>query len=180
MHLALQSATREFVVTLDCDDTYPVDVIPDLVQTLIAQNADIVSASRLGKRPDTMPLENYIANVGFCVIAQIVTGVKSTDLHTGMRVYRKFVLANYPYDPGYGALPVELQIGPVMTGYKCVETFIDYHERVGVSKLARFAGTVTTLKRIWHCRRWFNSFRAQQTEVQRNLRSSDRRVSKTS
>ncbi len=156
MHMALQSATKKYVLTLDCDNTYPVDVIPDLLNLMIKEKADIVSASRLGKRPAAMPLANYYANVLFCVLARIICGVHSTDLHTGMRVYTQDVLHSYSYDPSYGALPVELQVGPVMAGYKCVETFIEYNERAGVSKLRKIEGTITTLQRIWTCRRFAN------------------------
>jgi glycosyltransferase involved in cell wall biosynthesis len=172
MHKAFESANRDYVVTLDCDSTYPVDAIPKLFQTMKAQNADIVSASRLPKKPDTMPLANYIANVGFCWLGLLFCGIWTTDLHTGMRLYKREVLRNYPYDPSYGALPVELQLGPMMTGYKCVEIFIDYHERAGVSKLQRWKGTVTTLQRIWRCRWFANGFRSEQAKVQHAKREA--------
>lgn len=171
LHKAFELASRDFVVTMDCDSTYPVDAIPKLRQIMADQNADIVSASRLPKRPDTMPMANYIANVGFCWLGLLVCGIWTTDLHTGMRLYKKRVLRDYPYDPSYGALPVELQLGPMMCGYKCVETYIDYHEREGVSKLQKWVGTVTTLQRIWHCRWGLNPFRSQQVKAQREKRA---------
>lgn len=156
MHTALTSASGEFVLTLDCDDTYPVDAIHALVRKLVDDNLHMVSGSRLGKRPQSMPLSNYMANLSFCWLARLICGVVSTDLHTGMRVYRKEAVNAYPYDPSYSALPVELQIGLVQIGYRCEEIGIDYLERKGVSKLRRFDGTMGTLRRIWHCRRFFN------------------------
>jgi glycosyltransferase involved in cell wall biosynthesis len=179
MHKALQSATRPYVATLDCDSTYPVEAIPKLMQLMKDENADVVSASRLPKRPETMPFANYLANVGFCWLGILVCGIKSTDLHTGMRIYKQQLLRDYPYDPSYGALPVELQLGPVMCGYKCVETYIDYRERAGVSKLQRFAGTITTLQRIWKCRWFMNPFRSQQNKLQRSKRESAGAIAQT-
>jgi glycosyltransferase involved in cell wall biosynthesis len=161
MHKAFETASRNYVVTLDCDDTYPVSAIPTLVTKLVDENLDFVSASRLGKRPDTMPFENYVANVVFCIFALFVAGIRSTDLHTGMRVYRRSLLETYPYDPTYGALPVELQLGPAMAGYRSAEIFIDYLERKGVTKLRRLEGTITTMKRIWRCRWFANPFRKE-------------------
>lgn len=161
MHAGFEAATREYIVTLDCDDTYPVAAIPELLRKLDDEELDIVSASRLAKRPASMPLENYIANVAFCIIARLVCGVASTDLHTGMRVYRRRVLSAYPYDPSYAALPVELQIGPMMAGYRCAELQIAYLERTGASKLQRVSGAAATLKRIWHCRWFCNPFRRE-------------------
>lgn len=161
MHTALSAATRDYIVTLDCDETYPVEDIPRLAETMSRENADIVSASRLPKKPDTMPLPNYIANVSFCILGTILCGIHTTDLHTGMRLYKREVIQNYPYDPSYAALPVELQLGPIMAGYKCVEIFIDYRERSGVSKLRPLSGTVATLKRLWRCRAFANPLRSE-------------------
>lgn len=169
MHMALSTASREYVATLDCDDTYPVDALPGMLQKMLDENLDIVSASRLGKRPDTMPFENYLANVAFCIIGRMITGVASTDLHTGMRIYRRGLLNSYPYDPSYAALPVELQIGPVMIGYRCKEIYIDYLEREGVSKLRKIEGTIATLKRLWHCRWFFNPFRSKLIKERKEL-----------
>jgi glycosyltransferase involved in cell wall biosynthesis len=150
---ALQSASGDVVVTLDCDDTYPPQVIPDLVQ-LVEQGFDLVGASRLKNRPASMPLPNYLANVLFNVSAQIICGVHSTDLHTGMRAYSKRLLHSFAYDPKGMALPVELLVGPARLGYKYCEVFIDYRPRIGETTLRPLEGTVWTLKRIWKWRRW--------------------------
>ena len=57
MDRAVRDASGDVVITLDCDDTYPVEAIPQLV-TLIEGGADLVNASRLTKRPKAMPLAN--------------------------------------------------------------------------------------------------------------------------
>ena len=51
----------DIVITLDCDDTYPVETIPTLV-SLIDEGYDLVNATRLAKRPKAMPFANYLAN----------------------------------------------------------------------------------------------------------------------
>jgi len=152
-HEGFRAATGDIVITLDCDDTYPVESIPILVKK-IQEGFDLVSASRLKTRPTNMPLANYIANCVFAWSAYIVCGVKTTDVHTGMRAYRREMLQNFPYEPASMALAVELYLGPARSNYRCTEIFIDYRERVGVSKLQPIAGTIGTFRRIWKWRRF--------------------------
>jgi glycosyltransferase involved in cell wall biosynthesis len=153
MDTALRSASGDIVVTLDCDDTYPPEAIPDLVR-LIEQGQDIAAASRMRGKPDAMPLPNYLANLVFNAAAHFLCGVQSTDLHTGMRAYRKTLLQSFAYDPQGMALPVELLVGPVRLGYKYCEIFIDYRPRIGETTLRPLEGTLWTFKRIWKWRKW--------------------------
>lgn len=163
----LKASTGDVIITLDCDDTYPVETIPILLAKMKEPNQvrgkngkeerigyDIVSASRLPCRPMSMPLPNYIANWLFCQLSLVLCGVKSTDVHTGMRAYTKAVVRDFKYDPVGLALPVELYIGPARAGYHCTEIFIEYRNRIGESKLDPVPGTIWTLKRIWKYRRW--------------------------
>ncbi len=124
MDLALTSASRDYVITMDCDDTYPVEAIKTLLDKAVNEGYDLVSASRLGKRPEHMPFANYLANWLFALSARIICGIECTDVHTGMRIYRKSLLEKFPYQPAGLALPVELQVGPASLGYKCAEIFM--------------------------------------------------------
>jgi len=151
-HEGFRVATGDIIITLDCDDTYPVESISTFVKK-IQEGYDVVSGSRLQKRPNEMPLANYLANCVFAWSALVICGVKTTDVHTGMRAYRRKVLQSFPYEPASMALAVELYLGPARSGYKCTEIFIDYRERIGSSKLQPIAGTIGTFKRIWKWRR---------------------------
>ena len=149
----LQASTGDIVVTLDCDDTYPVEMIPTLLDK-IKDGFDVVSASRLPRRPATMPFANYVANWIFARLSWLICGVTTTDVHTGMRAYTNQLIKDFKYDPVGMALPVELYLGPVRAGYNCCELFIEYRSRIGESKLDPLPGTIWTLKRIWKFRRW--------------------------
>lgn len=150
--LALKEAVGDVIVTMDCDDTYPPQAIIELME-LIQAGYEIVSASRLVSRPEAMPASNYLANVIFARLAGIICGVKTTDVHTGMRAYRKSLIQKFDFDPHGMALPVELLVGPVSLGYKYKEIGIEYFERTGKSKLQPLPGTYWTLKRLWKWRR---------------------------
>ena len=160
MELALRSATGKVIVTLDCDNTYPVESIHELIRKM-NEGYDLVSGSRLGHRPDAMPFPNYLANMLFGILAGAICGVRSTDVHTGMRAYRKSLIKSFPYKPEGPALPVELQVGPAALGFKCYEFFIDYKPRIGESKLEKWSSTVWTVKRLWRWRFFFNPEKAK-------------------
>ena len=108
-----------------------------------------------------MRLANYIANKVFAYTALLWCGVHSTDVHTGMRLYRKSLIDAFPYDPDGMALPVEMQVGPDSLGYRCKEIFIEYRPRIGESKLVPIPGTIWTFRRLWTWRFFFNKKRAQ-------------------
>ena len=152
MDRAVREASGEIVVTLDCDDTYPVEAIPDLIER-IDQGADLVNATRLAKRPKAMPFANYLANRVFAWTARLLHGLKTTDVHSGMRAYRKSMIDAVKWDPNGPALPVDMIVIPHRLGYRVVDVPIEYRERIGETTLRRFSSTLWTFKRLWRARR---------------------------
>ena len=152
MDRAVREAGGDVVVTLDCDDTYPVDAIPQLV-SLVENGADLINASRLQKRPPAMPFANYLANRIFAWTARLLHGIATTDVHSGMRAYRKSMVDAMQWDPYGPALPVDMLLLPFRRGYKVVEVPIEYRERIGASTLQRFNSTLWTFRRLWRARK---------------------------
>lgn len=148
MDQALRQASGDVVITLDCDDTYPVEAIPRLLEEIEA-GCDLVDGSRLQRRPKAMPLANYWANKAFAITAQLVHGIRTTDLHSGMRAYRKAMLDQVEWNAQGPALPVELLLLPYRKGFRVKEIGIDYRERIGTTTLHRFSSTWWTFKRIF-------------------------------
>jgi glycosyltransferase involved in cell wall biosynthesis len=152
MDRAVRDARGDIVITLDCDDTYPVDAIPKLV-ALIDEGWDLVNATRLTKRPRAMPLANYVANRVFAWTARLLHGIRTTDVHSGMRAYRKSMINAVQWDPNGPALPVDMLILPYRRGFRVTEIPIEYRERIGTPTLQRFRSTLWTFKRLWKARR---------------------------
>ena len=152
MDRAVREASGEIVVTLDCDDTYPVEVIPELVK-MIDDGYDLVNTTRVHKRPKAMPFANFIANRVFALGARILHGIKTTDVHSGMRAYRKSMIDAVKWTAKGAALPVDMLIIPHRRGYKVAEVPIDYRERIGTTTLHRWSSTIWTFKRLWNARR---------------------------
>jgi glycosyltransferase involved in cell wall biosynthesis len=151
MDRAVRDARGDIVITLDCDDTYPVDAIPRLI-ALIDEGWDLVNATRLAKRPKAMPLANYVANRVFAWTARLLHGIRTTDVHSGMRAYRKSMVDSVQWDPNGPALPVDMLILPYRRGFRVTEIPIEYRERIGATTLQRFRSTLWTFRRLWRAR----------------------------
>lgn len=149
MARALTEARGSVVVTLDCDDTYPAEKIPELAGMVLSGRWDLVNASRLGSKPKAMPWSNFFANWLFTAVALVLLGSKFTDLHSGMRAYRRTMLHQLRFDPSGPALPVDLLLKPFLMGYSVQEVFIEYKDRIGETTLQKWTSTWWTFKRIF-------------------------------
>ena len=156
MMKVLQESARDVVVTMDCDDTYPAEKIPELAALVLDKGFDVVDASRLKHKPKAMPWLNYIANVSFAWVATVLFMRRLTDLHSGMRAYRKSMIDALHFQADGAALPVELLLKPLISGYKVHVEFIDYHERIGTSKMRPLSTSWWTIKRIINTRLGYN------------------------
>jgi len=147
MMKVLKSAKGDVILTMDCDGTYPAEQMLDMIR-LIEQGYDIVNASRLLKRPKNMPFANYFANKFLSFIPRILFGIDVTDVHSGMRAYRREIIENLDFDPRGPALPVDLLLKPIVSGYRYKEIGIFYNERIGRPGVDRFRSTMWTVRRI--------------------------------
>jgi glycosyltransferase involved in cell wall biosynthesis len=148
----LRECSRDVVITMDCDNTYPADMIPQLAKLVIDGHYDLVDASRLKTKPDAMPWTNYLANRFFAVLASILFQNHFQDLHSGMRAYRKTMIDAMDFHEKGAALPVELLIKPLLHHYKLHTISIPYQERIGESKMQPLDTVWWTFKRIFKLR----------------------------
>ena len=143
---AILSADRQIVVTTDCDDTYPMDQLPDFL-TWINRGYDVVSGDRLYYGAEAMPTFNRLGNHAFAGLASVLLGERVHDTTTGMRAYRKEVIEAIRWTENTG-LSAELLIRPLMRGCAVKEVPIDYAERAGDTKLDPLSGGAAIAKSI--------------------------------
>jgi len=143
---ALLAADRPVVVTTDCDDTYPMERLPDLLEG-INDGADVVSGDRLYYGAETMPDLNRLGNRAFALLASVLMGRRVHDTTTGMRAYRRELVRKVEWTENTG-LSAELLIRPLMRGYDVRELPIEYRERKGETKLDPLAGGAAIAKSI--------------------------------
>jgi glycosyltransferase involved in cell wall biosynthesis len=135
---AVLAPDRPVVVTTDCDDTYPMERLPDFLDA-INEGYDVVSGDRLSRGAETMPRFNRLGNQAFALCASALVGRRLHDTTTGMRAYRKEVIEDVTWTENTG-LSAELLLRPVMRGYRVRELTIDYRERRGETTLDPLSG----------------------------------------
>src|SRR5260370_39523570 len=105
MARAVQAREREVVVTLDGEDTYPVEFIEPMARMVLEDGYDLIDGSRLAGKPAALPWINYFANWSFAFIASIAFLHRIRVLHSGMRAYRRTLIDRPRYDGDEGAPP---------------------------------------------------------------------------
>lgn len=148
MDRVLRSGNGEVTVTLDCDDTYPVDWIEPLARMVLEDGFDVVDGNRLAGKPDAMPWPNYLGNWLFAWMASILFLRRIKDLHSGMRAYRKGVPESLDCRPQGAALPVALLLKAMSRGLKVGIVDIPYRIRIGDSVMDPIASVHWTIRRI--------------------------------
>jgi len=135
---AILAPDRPVVVTTDCDDTYPMEQLPEFLD-LINEGYDVVSGDRLYHGAEAMPAFNRLGNHLFALTASALMGTRVHDTTTGMRAYRREVVESIEWSENTG-LSAELLIRPLMRGYDVREHPIEYGQRKGETKLDPIQG----------------------------------------
>ena len=150
MELLLYTAahTSDLLIYLDCDLTYPAEMIPVVRRLIEEDGADVVNCARTRQRPAAMPVPSYVANRAFAALARGLHGVPTSDVHSGMRGYRSSVIRAFQFDGEGEGLSIDTLLFPAKAGYRVVELPIAYNERVGASKLGGAAGAVGSFVRL--------------------------------
>lgn len=143
---AVLTPERPVVVTTDCDDTYPMERLPDFLERINA-GADVVSGDRLSDGASAMPAFNRFGNHAFAALASVLLARRVRDTTTGMRAYRRELLRKIEWTENTG-LSAELLMRPLMRGYDVRERPIEYDERKGETKLDPFEGGAAIAKSI--------------------------------
>ncbi|MFC4358929.1 dolichyl-phosphate hexose transferase [Halobium salinum] len=143
---AVLTPDRPVVVTTDCDDTYPMEALPEFLE-FVNDGYDVVSGDRLYHGAEAMPAFNRAGNAAFALLASALCGRRVHDTTTGMRAYRRDLLHRITWTENTG-LSAELLIRPLMRGYRVREVPIEYRERAGETKLDPLAGGAAIAKSI--------------------------------
>jgi glycosyltransferase involved in cell wall biosynthesis len=130
------AARGEWIGFLDADGTYPPEHFPELCRAALAQDADIVIGSRMTGAASRMPFVRRVGNLLFANLVSLVSAQRISDSASGMRVFKKEILARiYPLPDGLNLTPV-MSTRALHEGLRMIETPIPYSERAGRSKLS--------------------------------------------
>src|SRR6202171_5571528 len=99
-YLEALRAGADVVVMVDPDNQYDSTLVPEMIQPILDDTADIVLGSRLlsgTALSGGMPVWKFVANRGLTVIENAVFGLRLSEYHTGFRAYSRRLLETLPF-----------------------------------------------------------------------------------
>ena len=142
-------AKGELIGFLDADGTYPPEYFPQLCRVTL-DGAGLVIGSRMSGEKSQMPPMRRLGNLFFAGLLTLFSRQRVTDSASGMRVFRREILARiYPLPDGLNLTPV-MSTRAIHEGISVKEFPIPYSERVGRSKLSVIRdGSIFLQSMIW-------------------------------
>lgn len=128
----IRAARAERIILIDADDTYPVDAITNICQTL--NRADMVVASRMVGQ-EHIPLLNRWGNWFIRHMLRYLYGFKPKDPLTGLYAIKKHFLEKMDLQSNGFSIESEIALKAARMGLRIEDLPITYGQRIGKSKL---------------------------------------------
>ncbi|MBA3857748.1 MAG: glycosyltransferase family 2 protein [Cyanobacteria bacterium PR.3.49] len=151
----ISAAAFDTIVITDADLTYPADAIPNLIQEYY-KGFDMVVAARSGKHYHEsvikMPLRMVLK-----LLVEFTAGRKIPDVNSGLRVFsRKAILPHFPHLCNTFSFTTSLTLAFMMVGRFVQYVPIEYHPRIGQTKVRLLRDSVRTLQYITQAIVYYN------------------------
>jgi len=129
----IAAARYDWILIIDADGTYPSESIPSLLQAL--PEYDMVVAARTGKSVH-IPLIRRPMKWVLGRLANYLAGQPIPDLNSGLRVFRKSLAEQFQHLlPAGFSFTSTITMSMLLNDYRVLYVPIDYHKRVGLSKV---------------------------------------------
>jgi glycosyltransferase involved in cell wall biosynthesis len=130
-------ATCDLIVTLDGDQSYPVDALSYLIEAFLHLEVDFLNASRFPVRDRrAMSFKNKFGNLVLALAMSILFFHWVRDSQTGMWVFRRSILKDMKLESDGMAFSEEIKIEALRNPrIRFGEISIMYSSRLGESKL---------------------------------------------
>jgi glycosyltransferase involved in cell wall biosynthesis len=150
----ISRAQYDHIVIADADETYPVERIPDLIAE--ADRFDMVVGARHGRHYRESLIKEP-ARLVFGALCSWVTGTRIPDPNSGLRVFRTSLARQYFHVMSQGySFTTTITLAALSNGYFVKYIPIDYHRRVGKSKVKLLRDTLRTTQIILQAIVYYN------------------------
>lgn len=155
---ALKTGARasryDLIGITDGDGTYPNERIPDLLAQM--GGADMVVGARIGDQVE-IPLVRRPAKWVLNRLANYLTGYRIPDLNSGLRIARRSLWERYEYlYPDGFSLTTTITLAALTNHCRVRYVPINYHHRVGHSKIRPIRNTLDFTQLILRTILYFN------------------------
>ncbi len=132
-----QVATKDLIVTLDGDQSYPVDALSYLLEAFLHLEVDFLNASRFPVRdPRAMSARSRFGNLVLAAAMSVLFFRWVRDSQSGMWVFRRSILKGMKLESDGMAFSEEIKIEAILNpDVRFGEISIQYSSRLGESKL---------------------------------------------
>lgn len=146
-------AQSDWILILDADGTYPVNAIPELLKYI--DQYDMVVGAR-----KSIPLSRRLAKWILAKLANYLAETKIPDLNSGLRIIRKDLISKFwSILPNGFSFTTTITLSLLCNGYFVKYIPIEYHDRVGKSKIQPVKHTWDFLVLILRTIIFFNPLR---------------------
>ena len=125
----------DFVVMLHGDGQYAPEELPNILQPLVNDVADVVLGSRMiapvGALRGGMPLYKFVGNIVLTRLQNLLVGAQLSEWHTGYRAYRVSSLTKIDFVSNSNAFDFDTQI---------ILQMIGSHQRIAEISIPTFYG----------------------------------------
>jgi glycosyltransferase involved in cell wall biosynthesis len=167
----IRYATKDNIIIIDADDSYPVEVIPQMAESL--EHCDMVYCSRLAGR-ENIPKLNRLGSVFFQGLMRYIYHFKPRDYCTGLYGAKKCYLERMDLSSHGFAIEPEIAAKASRMKLRVYEIPIQYRPRIGQTKLNSFKGGLEHLWTILNLLFWYSNHNENEiVSIQQDLDNSD-------
>ena len=133
IRVGIAAATKPIMAQVDADSQFPPEELPQLIQPILDNTADIVFASRFvngstiesGSLTRMRRLANYVVS-GF---TSLLCGTRLTDVNAGFKASKRDVIRDLGIQCNHFGYEPEIAILAAKKNYKIVEVPVNYKGR---------------------------------------------------
>lgn len=133
IRVGINAATKQIMAQVDADSQFPPEELPQLLQPILQNKADIVFASRFvdgstiekGSLTRMRRLANYVVS-GF---TSLLCGNRLTDVNAGFKAWKSEVIQALDIRCNHFGYEPEIAIMAAKKGYRIVEVPVNYKGR---------------------------------------------------
>ncbi len=128
-----EAATGEIIATADADATYPIEMVPNVVDYLLKKDLYFISCSRFPLADHkSMPVLNKYGNIGLSLAASMFYLHSFRDISSGMWVFRRSILETLDLATEGWCFSNEVKLEAYFRHPEKFQEFVvPYEERVG-------------------------------------------------
>jgi len=132
---ALKTIKGDIVITGDADGTYPLELVPKLLEILKKENLDFITTNRFAKlKEGSMSLPHFLGNKFLTITGNFLFGLRLKDNQSGMWCFNLNKIRELDLKDNDMAFSEEIKI-KAYKKLKTKEINIFYSPRIGKSKL---------------------------------------------